>query len=155
MGQFVVQQSCAQHTVDIILVALIHCAFFSLFYLTKVLCQLQIIFTITRETTSSAHAVSCNIPMYMHMYAFPEPYSLCITAMHFNIVYCVKYMYLLQDANRSTEHLCVQEHASWYFSCQGKHSSSSPNPSMSCCTIMHVFQSSNTVACAQTKLHSG
>ena len=39
--------------------------------------------------------------------AFPEPYSLCITAMCFNIVYCVKYMYLLQDANRSTEHLCV------------------------------------------------
>ena len=105
--KIVLQQSCAQRTVDIILVALIHCAIFSLFYLTKVLCQLQIIFTITRETTSSAHAVLCNIPIYMHMYAFPEPYSLCITAMHFNIVYCVKYMYLLQDANGSTEHLCV------------------------------------------------
>ena len=43
------------------------CNFFTILF-EKILCQLQnIMFTITRQTTSSAHVVLCNIPKDVHV----------------------------------------------------------------------------------------
>ena len=42
------------------------CNFFTILF-DKILCQLQIIFTMTRQTTSSAHVVLCNIPNDVHV----------------------------------------------------------------------------------------
>ena len=42
------------------------CNFFTILF-DKSLCQLQIIFTMTRQTTSSAHVVLCNIPKDVHL----------------------------------------------------------------------------------------
>ena len=49
------------------LVALIHCAFFSLFYLKKFCVSFKLMFTMTRQTKSSAHIVLCNIPKEVHV----------------------------------------------------------------------------------------
>lgn len=49
------------------LVAVIHCAIFLTILFDKILYQLQIIFTMIRQTTSSAHVVSSNIAMYMYL----------------------------------------------------------------------------------------
>ena len=40
---------------------------FSTILFDKILCQLQIIFTMSRQTTSSAHVVLCNIPNDVHV----------------------------------------------------------------------------------------
>ena len=42
------------------------CIFFAIFF-DKIFCQLQIMFTMTRQTTSSAHVVLCNIPKDVHV----------------------------------------------------------------------------------------
>ena len=42
------------------------CNFFTILF-DKILCQFQIIFTMTRQTTSSAHVVLCNIPNDVHV----------------------------------------------------------------------------------------
>ena len=42
------------------------CNFFTILF-DKILCQLQIIFTMIRQTTSSAHVVSSNTAMYMYL----------------------------------------------------------------------------------------
>ena len=43
------------------------CNFFTIILFDKILCQPQIIFTMIRQTTSSAHVVSSNIAMYMYL----------------------------------------------------------------------------------------
>ena len=42
------------------------CNFFTILF-ENILCQLQIMFTMTRQTTSSAHVVWCNIPKDVHV----------------------------------------------------------------------------------------
>ena len=64
--QIVLQQSCAQRTVNISSHWYTLCNFFTILF-DKILCQLQIIFTMIRQTTSSAHVVSSNTAMYMYL----------------------------------------------------------------------------------------
>ena len=63
--QIILQQSCAQE-LSISRCSDTLCNFFTILF-DKILYQLQIIFTMIRQTTSSAHVVSSNIAMYMYL----------------------------------------------------------------------------------------